>query len=264
MNAKTELFLYNVLWTADSMLRPSYRRLSNSFESWAYQNGFLRRVKDLEQKNYLESKEEPGGLDRVYRLTQRGIARALGGRNPEEQWQRSWDGKWRFILFDLPESQRSLRSHLRHTLRKAHFGCLQKSVWLSPDPIDSLRQEFKRLNVDAATLTLIEGLPCGGETKIDLVTSAWPFNNINSLYKQHRQHLAKLSLPKSSDAPVRLKQWMEMERLLWSKCTAKDPLLPETLLPPSYEGQTAWAQRMRTMRKVGRYLRDMRWNQPAK
>ncbi len=264
MKAKTELLLYHIMWATETLARPTYRGFSGSFESWAYRNGFLQRIHALEQADLLESKQVSGSLERVYRLTREGVKIALGGRNPETQWQRSWDGKWRFILFDLPESQRSLRSHLRHTLHKAHFGCLQRSVWLSPDPIDSLRQEFKRLNVDAATLTLIEGLPCGGESGIELATSAWPFQEINGLYKQHRQHLAKLPPPKTSDLPSRLKQWMEMERLIWSKCMAKDPLLPECLLPPAYEGKTAWAQRTRTMRKAGNLLRSMRWDQPAK
>ena len=30
---------------------------------------------------------------------------ALGGRDPQEQWARPWDGRWRLVLFDVPTGQ---------------------------------------------------------------------------------------------------------------------------------------------------------------
>ena len=60
--------------------------------------------------------------------------KALGGCDPEERWNRGWDGKWRIIVFDLPEKKRGLRNDLRKQLRSARFGGLQRSVWISPGP----------------------------------------------------------------------------------------------------------------------------------
>ena len=264
MKPKTKLLLYHLMWSAEAMTRPTYRTLSGSFESWAYQNGFLQRIHALEKADLLESRIEEGSLDRVYRLTRKGALKALGGRNPEIQWSRAWDGKWRFILFDVPENRRPLRSQLRQTLQKAHFGCLQKSVWLSPDPTDHIHDELARLKVDASTLTLIEGRPCGGESVMDLVSSAWSFNEINRRYKQHQQHLTRLPSAQASDLPSKLKQWTEMERLLWATCMQKDPLLPEELLPKYYDGQKAWEHRVKIMRKAGTLMRKLHFDYSAK
>ncbi len=43
-----------------------------------------------------------------------------------------WDGKWRVLIFDIPETRRSLRDKVRFTLRDMGFVLLQNSVWIYP------------------------------------------------------------------------------------------------------------------------------------
>lgn len=47
----------------------------------------------------------------------------------------AWDGKWRLILFDIPEGARAKRDHLRYLLLSKGFEPLQKSVFISPHPL---------------------------------------------------------------------------------------------------------------------------------
>lgn len=47
----------------------------------------------------------------------------------------SWDGRWRLVMFDIPESKRGLRDRLRRDLAKLGLGILQASVWISPNDI---------------------------------------------------------------------------------------------------------------------------------
>lgn len=47
--------------------------------------------------------------------------------------KRRWDGYWRIVMFDIPETQRSRRDALRSELAEAGFKKLQGSVWVSPD-----------------------------------------------------------------------------------------------------------------------------------
>ena len=110
MKAKTELILYHMFWVAGIALRPSVRRIGESFEQWAYQGGFLRQIKQLERQGLLEAEEVEKGTKRVMRLTEKGVLRAIGGCDPMERWNRSWDGLWRMVIFDLPETQRQLGS----------------------------------------------------------------------------------------------------------------------------------------------------------
>lgn len=45
---------------------------------------------------------------------------------------RKWDGKWRVIIFDIPEKKRGMRTRVREVLKAAGFQRLQDSVWIFP------------------------------------------------------------------------------------------------------------------------------------
>jgi hypothetical protein len=49
LKAKTEELLYVLLWSAEQLTRPSFRNLTDSYESWAYRHGFLRQIAALEK-----------------------------------------------------------------------------------------------------------------------------------------------------------------------------------------------------------------------
>ena len=131
---KTELLLYYLLWSTESLMRPTFRNLDESFEGWAYRSGLYRQIAKLESQRFIERKPDEDG--RIYRLTRCGRLHALGGRDPMTQWGRGWDGYWRLVLFDVPVISNTLRSQFRRYLRRKSFGCLQKSVWITPDPVD--------------------------------------------------------------------------------------------------------------------------------
>ncbi|MDR3642170.1 MAG: CRISPR-associated endonuclease Cas2 [Candidatus Doudnabacteria bacterium] len=46
--------------------------------------------------------------------------------------QPRWDGKWRLVVFDIPEDARHKRDSLRWLLKKHGFKKLQASVFISP------------------------------------------------------------------------------------------------------------------------------------
>ena len=60
---------------------------------------------------------------------------------------RKWDGKWRVLIFDIPESKRPLRDKIRRTLFGIGFVRLQDSVWIYPyaceDLVNLLKADFK-------------------------------------------------------------------------------------------------------------------------
>jgi DNA-binding transcriptional regulator PaaX len=45
-----------------------------------------------------------------------------------------WDGKWRIVLFDIPEKLKKVRDIVRFRLRQLGFVELQHSVWVTPHP----------------------------------------------------------------------------------------------------------------------------------
>ena len=60
-----------------------------------------------------------------------------------------WDGKWRIIIFDVPEKLRGKRDLLRQELIGFGFKQLQKSVWAYPY---KLPQEFRDFWKEAGIL----------------------------------------------------------------------------------------------------------------
>ena len=64
-----------------------------------------------------------------------------------------WDGKWRLVIFDVPEKYKKAREALRRKLKELDLIRFQDSVWITPYPCDDeirfLREIFTiPFNVD--------------------------------------------------------------------------------------------------------------------
>ena len=191
MRASTELFLYDLLFAADTFLRPSwYNVLGPDFDSWAWRKGLTRRLAQLHRQRLVEPHPALATeTARIVRLTEAGRLAALGGRDPVARWRRPWDRRWRVVLFDLPRDSVALRSKLHRLLRARHFGFLQGSVWVSPDPIDDWPDALADAAPDPEGFIVIEGRPATGESDAAMVRGAWDFAEINRRYDRHLDHL---------------------------------------------------------------------------
>src|SRR3989344_5315242 len=58
-----------------------------------------------------------------------------------------WDGKWRVLIFDIPEHKKVLRDKVRNTLELLGFKWLQDSVWIYPyaceDLVTLMKADFR-------------------------------------------------------------------------------------------------------------------------
>lgn len=59
---------------------------------------------------------------------------------PHVKKQTAWDGKWRIVLFDVPETKRPVRDYLRGVLKRAGCYPLMRSMWISPFKLPSYIQ----------------------------------------------------------------------------------------------------------------------------
>jgi len=252
---KTEEFLNLLLWSAEKLMWPTLRNLTDSYEGWAYRNGLLRQASRLEQQKLLE-RDHTMPDDRVYRLTKQGWLHALGGRDPQARWARKWDGRWRLVLFDVPTAQNSHRKRLRRYLRDKGFGYLQNSAWITPDPLEEERRILVGGKINVESLLLLEGRPCAGESDAEIVAGAWDFERINHRYARHLKILGERpsGTLHNETAAKSLLRWAAAEREAWLDAVTCDPLLPERILPFDYLGQRAWRRRVEVLRKAGRQL----------
>ncbi len=102
-----------------------------------------RSLKGLKDAGLIESVHS--GQNDYARLTKMGRVKASSQKLDAESslLNPSWDGKWRIILLDLPESRKAERESLRYLLKKAGFVCLKNAVWISPYPFEYLFQNIK-------------------------------------------------------------------------------------------------------------------------
>lgn len=256
MRPRTQELLYLLLWHVDRLTHPTFRNLTDSFEGWAYRRGFLRQLQELEARQLLERQPGQTAAQAIYRLSERGRLIALGGRDPVAQWGRHWDGRWRMVLFDLPETDVAARVRLRRFLRDSGFGFLQNSVWISPEPLSQITKELSAHAADVESLITLEARPGGGETDADIVQGAWDFDRINQGYQKCLEVLNESPGTRLTDglAPARLQRWAEVERRTWLDAVSADPLLPEPLLPAGYLGKRVWLARARTLAAVARLV----------
>ena len=90
------------------------------------ERGYVRvEVKDGEQSVCLTDKGER-------------FAAQMGEGRFALKRQREWDGKWRMLIFDIPESRSRSRQQLRRTLVGLGFCRLQDSVWVFPHNCEDL------------------------------------------------------------------------------------------------------------------------------
>jgi len=257
MQPKTAEFLNFLLWSVDKLTRPTFRNLTDSYEAWAYRGGLMRQVAKLEAERWIERDPKSPG-DRLYRLTETGRLHALGGRDPETQWSRSWDGQWRLVLFDIPMDRHIQRGRLRRYLRNRRFGYLQGSVWVTPDPLHGEREALAGGKIDVESLLLLEARPCAGEVDDQIVSGAWDFDAINRRYARHLKCLDLRPEPtlNTDNAARAFQRWAAEERAAWQASVEIDPLLPKRLLPEDYLGCQSWQRRVESLQQAGRQLRS--------
>jgi len=91
----------------------------------------IKRAKEnLIKRGMLEHKNNQLKITRGGRMY---LLKCLSlGEGKELNKNKKWDGKWRVLIFDIPESKRFDRDNVRHALVSIGFMRLQDSVWVYP------------------------------------------------------------------------------------------------------------------------------------
>lgn len=107
------------------------------------ENALKRSLKGLWESGLIE--RHHSGQNDYARLTKEGKKRVHSLKLEDNSTPSPlWDGKWRIVLLDLPETRKDEREALRYLLKKAGFVCLKNSVWISPFPYEHLFTNIKK------------------------------------------------------------------------------------------------------------------------
>jgi len=70
--------------------------------------------------------------------------------------KRRWNGRWRVVIFDIPERRRRTRDRLRNLMQETGFVRLQDSVWVFPyDCEDFISLVKAELKIGSAILYMV-------------------------------------------------------------------------------------------------------------
>ncbi len=105
-----------------------------------------------------------GSTALIFKLTDSGKDKALWVKMTE--LEEKWDGKWRIIIWDIPEKRREVRNLLRGKLKKLGFRQFQKSVWGSKKNCTKILRKFiKQIGIEDWVM-VIESENIGDITEI--------------------------------------------------------------------------------------------------
>lgn len=138
--------------------------------------------------------------------------------------ERRWDGLWRMIPYDIKEVRRWQRNRLRERLYQLGFRQFQKSVYLSPHPIEKEMSDFlKTLRLEGKVWVLLCKKILGANNK-ELARRLWQLDKLNKKYKDLWERLEE-----GEGEEVLREVKREYLDLL-----SIDPFLPKDLLPKNW------------------------------
>lgn len=107
----------------------------------------LRLVYYARQRNFLTTANE---------LTPKGHKKLLKLDFEIIPLDDSWDGKWRIVIFDIPESSNTDRDRIRRLIKDIGFLQLQQSVWFHPMPCEDKIKDIQEAYDSASDIIYLE------------------------------------------------------------------------------------------------------------
>lgn len=79
---------------------------------------------------------------------------------------KQWDGRWRFVLFDIPADKRKRRDAFRLRLKELGLVLYQNSVWIYPYPIEGTVQQIADFYKLSPCISFIIAEKISGEKRL--------------------------------------------------------------------------------------------------
>ncbi|WP_227939324.1 phenylacetic acid degradation operon negative regulatory protein PaaX [Alkalihalobacillus deserti] len=201
-------------------------------------------ISRMNKQGWIQSKRV--GNKSFYSLTDIGKARM------EEAAERiykikphSWDGKWRILMYNIPEEIRNVRDELRQELIWSGFGSMSTSCWLSPNPLEKqVYGLIEKYEIKEYVNFFISQYD-GPKEDQSLIKKCWNLDEINERYEEFmREYSQKYVIAKNKIEKGNMTDgqcFVERTILVheYRKFLFIDPGLPAELLPDKWLGDSA-------------------------
>jgi len=191
----------------------------------------------LMQKGLVTVKRE--GPISHYMLSAAGLRRLKEGtRRVYHREPHHWDGWWRLVVYQIPESERGVRDQLRRELVWNGLGLLAQSTWITPNPLEPVLQDLVDEYVTGHGHVDVFRSQFLGEP-VDLVGRCWDLEAVTAAYRAflHQWHSWRerpMPVQPSEAFVARVRLVHEYRKFL-----NIDPDLPVELLPEKWIGYRA-------------------------
>ncbi|MGE7648856.1 phenylacetic acid degradation operon negative regulatory protein PaaX [Peribacillus frigoritolerans] len=208
------------------------------------EQGVRVAVSRMVKQGWIQSEKQ--GNKSYYFLTDRGVQRMDEAANRIYKMKpNEWDGKWRILMYTIPEDKRQLRDDLRKELLWSGFGSFSSGCWISPNDLEKqINRLIEKYDIDEYVDFFISEYKGPKENK-SLVEKSWQLEEIENKYeefiekysKQFIVHQSIISRGEMSDADC----FVERTNLVheYRKFLFIDPGLPKELLPSKWNGNHA-------------------------
>ena len=126
--------------------------------------------------------KETNDHELYYRITEKGEKSFDQSLKPLKQTG-VWDGRWRLVIFNVPETKRDLRDRIRRSLAKLGMGILQPSVWISPN---NIQLEIEELRTKLNLQNTIKYFEVTRNNSLDktIISKSWNLPDLDDQYKK--------------------------------------------------------------------------------
>lgn len=187
-------------------------------------NYFLRNVQQMIKAGEIERVIKKG--EPVLRITSQGEIKLIYTIPLAKRIGKSWDGKWRMVIFDVPEISKNKRDGLRRKLKDLGFAQWQESVYIAPFDIASELAEYLQANGLADNAIALEAKKIFIGDERQMAAKLWHLENLSLKYqefvKKYRERKDKRGMQED-----------------YLSILEEDPYLPRELLPEPWWGMEA-------------------------
>ena len=201
-------------------------------------------VSRMMKQGLLQSERK--GNKSYYKLTERGVSRVdEAARRIYKLDPHEWDGKWRVVMYNIPEEKRQVRDDFRKELQWSGFGNLSNGCWISPNNFEKeIHLLISKYKIEEY-VQLFLSKHIGPQPDDHLVQKCWPLDEIGEKYeefidsysKKFIVHQSVIQSGEMSDEEC----FIERTNLVhvYRKFLFVDPFLPKELLPERWIGNHA-------------------------
>ncbi len=133
-SAKILLFMFTAVDLLPRPFESKTKYFNRTFRSqYVPYKTYLNALDYLERKGFIKIFKDAG--KQYVSLTKNGALETLFLK-AEVKSTGQWDGKWRLVIFDIPEDCRDKRNQLRRLLKVNGFKKIQASVFINPFPFN--------------------------------------------------------------------------------------------------------------------------------